>query len=112
MGFSSESKTACIVACGATAKVRDTLCMVEARASPGTTGQPNHHRHSSEGWNPGRDGMRSICKEIQYNFDSKSAIFAASKNQAAARELLAFFACRENAAKFTAAGLEQLRMGG
>ena len=57
---------------------------------------------------PGIEVVGPIPKEIQDNFDSKAAIFAESKNQAAARELLAFFARREHAAKFTAAGLEQL----
>jgi molybdate transport system substrate-binding protein len=57
---------------------------------------------------PGIEVVGPIPKEIQYNFDSKAAIFAESKNQAAARELLAFFARSENAAKFTTAGLQQL----
>ena len=57
---------------------------------------------------PGLDVVGPIPQEIQYNFDSKAAIFAASNNQAAARELLNYFARTENAAKFTAAGLEQL----
>ena len=57
---------------------------------------------------PGLDVIGPIPQEIQYHFDSKVAIFAESKNQAAARELLAFFARAENAARFTAVGLEQL----
>ena len=57
---------------------------------------------------PGIEVVGPIPKEIQYNFDSKAAIFSESKHQAAARELLAYFARVENAAKFTAAGLEQL----
>lgn len=57
---------------------------------------------------PGIDVVGPIPQELQFNFDSKAAIFAESKNQAAARELLAFFARREHAATFAAAGLEQL----
>jgi len=60
---------------------------------------------------PGLEVVGPIPEEIQYNFDSKAAIFAESKNLAAARELLAFFARKENASKFTAAGLEQLKSG-
>ena len=57
---------------------------------------------------PGLEVVGPIPQEIQYNFDSKAAIFAESTNQAAARELLDYFARAEHAAKFTAAGLEQL----
>jgi molybdate transport system substrate-binding protein len=57
---------------------------------------------------PGLDVIGPIPPEVQFNFDSKAAIFAESKNQAAARELLAFFARAEHASTFTAAGLEQL----
>ena len=57
---------------------------------------------------PGLDVIGSIPPELQFNFDSKAAIFAESKNQVAAQALLAFFARTENAAKFTAVGLEQL----
>lgn len=57
---------------------------------------------------PGLDVVGPIPEEIQYNFDSKAAIFAASKNQAATRELLTYFARPENAATFVAAGLGQL----
>lgn len=57
---------------------------------------------------PGIEVVGPIPQELQFNFDSKAAIFAESKNQVEARELLAFFARKENAAKFTAVGLEQL----
>ena len=57
---------------------------------------------------PGLDVIGSIPPELQFNFDSKAAIFAESKNQVAAQALLAVFARTENAAKFTAVGLEQL----
>lgn len=57
---------------------------------------------------PGIEVVGPIPEEIQYHFDSKAAIFAESKNQAAARELLKYFARPENAAQFTAAGLGQL----
>lgn len=57
---------------------------------------------------PGLDVIGPIPPELQFNFDSKAAIFAASKNQAAARELLAFFARTENVSRFREAGLEQL----
>jgi molybdate transport system substrate-binding protein len=57
---------------------------------------------------PGIEVVGPIPQELQFDFDSKAAIFAESQNQAAARELLAFFARKENAAKFTAVGLEQL----
>ncbi len=57
---------------------------------------------------PGIEVVGPIPKEIQYNFDSKAAIFAESKNLDAARALLAYLARAEHAAKFVAAGLEQL----
>ncbi|MBM3341284.1 MAG: ABC transporter substrate-binding protein [Betaproteobacteria bacterium] len=57
---------------------------------------------------PGIDVIGPIPQELQFNFDSKAAIFAESNNPAAARELLAFFARREHAATFRQAGLEQL----
>jgi len=57
---------------------------------------------------PGLDVVGPIPEEIQHNFDSKAAIFVESKNQAAARELLEYFARPANAATFIAAGLEQL----
>lgn len=57
---------------------------------------------------PGLDIVGPIPEEVQYNFDSKAAIFAGSKNQIAARELLDYFARPENAATFVAAGLGQL----
>lgn len=57
---------------------------------------------------PGLDVIGPIPQELQYNFDSKAAIFAESKNQAAARELLAYFARPQHAATFKSAGLEQL----
>ena len=58
---------------------------------------------------PGLDVVGPIPEEIQYNFDSKAAIFTESKNQAAARELLTYFARAANAAKFMAAELQQLK---
>ena len=57
---------------------------------------------------PGLDVIGPIPDDIQYNFDSKMAVFAESKNQAAAQQLLNYFARPDNAAKFTAAGLTQL----
>ena len=57
---------------------------------------------------PGIDVVGPIPQEIQYNFDSKAAIFAESKNLDAARALLRYFARVEHAAKFIEAGLEQL----
>jgi len=57
---------------------------------------------------PGVDIVGPIPEEIQYNFDSKAAIFAESKNQAAGQELLDYFARPANAATFAAAGLGQL----
>ncbi len=57
---------------------------------------------------PGIEVVGPIPKEIQYNFDSKVAIFTESKNQDAARALLAYLARAEHAAKFVEAGLEQL----
>ncbi len=57
---------------------------------------------------PGLDVVGPIPAAIQCYFDSSAAIFSASKNQAAARELLNFLARAENAATFKAAGLEQL----
>jgi molybdate transport system substrate-binding protein len=58
---------------------------------------------------PGIEVVGPIPEEIQYNFDSKAAIFSESKNQAAARALLAYLAHAEHAAKFIEAGLEQLQ---
>lgn len=57
---------------------------------------------------PGLDVIGPIPPELQFAFDSKVALFAESKNQTAARELLAFFAQPEHAATFRQAGLEQL----
>ena len=57
---------------------------------------------------PGIEVVGPIPEEIQYNFDSKAAIFSESKNQDAARELLTYFARAEHASKFKAAGLGQL----
>ena len=57
---------------------------------------------------PGIEVVGPIPPELQFNFDSKAAIFAESKNQAAARELLAFFARQEHAVTFKHVGLEQL----
>lgn len=59
---------------------------------------------------PGLDIIGPIPEEIQYNFDSKAAIFAESKNQTAAQELLRYFAQPAHAATFRAAGLEQLQV--
>jgi molybdate transport system substrate-binding protein len=58
---------------------------------------------------PGLEVVGPIPEEIQFNFDSKAALFSESKNQAAAQELLNYFARPDNAAKFTAAGLGQLQ---
>lgn len=57
---------------------------------------------------PGLDVIGPIPRELQFDFDSKAAIFAESKQQAAARELLAFFARPAHAAVFSSVGLEQL----
>jgi molybdate transport system substrate-binding protein len=57
---------------------------------------------------PGLEVVGPIPKEIQYNFDSKAAIFAESKNKDAARALLSYLARAEHAAKFVESGLEQL----
>jgi molybdate transport system substrate-binding protein len=57
---------------------------------------------------PGIEVVGPIPEEIQYNFDSGAAIFADSKQQAAARELLKYLALPEHAAKYRAAGLMQL----
>jgi molybdate transport system substrate-binding protein len=57
---------------------------------------------------PGIDVVGPIPKAVQINFDSRAALFAESKHQAAGGELLKFLARSENAAKFTQAGLEQL----
>lgn len=57
---------------------------------------------------PGIDVVGPIPEEIQYNFDSKAAIFTESRKQTAGRELLNYFARPEQAATFTAAGLGQL----
>lgn len=58
---------------------------------------------------PGIEVVGPIPQELQFNFDSKAAIFAESKHQAAARELLAFFGREEHARKFSVVGLAQLR---
>jgi molybdate transport system substrate-binding protein len=57
---------------------------------------------------PGLHVIGPIPRQLQFNFDSKAAIFAESKQQAAAQALLAFFARGEHAATFEQAGLEQL----
>lgn len=57
---------------------------------------------------PGIDVVGPIPQALQYNFDSKAAIFAEANQPTAARELLTFLARKEHAAKFTAAGLAQL----
>jgi molybdate transport system substrate-binding protein len=57
---------------------------------------------------PGLDVIGPIPPELQFNFDSSAAIFAESTNQAAAHELLAFFAKPQHASTFRQAGLEQL----
>jgi molybdate transport system substrate-binding protein len=57
---------------------------------------------------PGLDVIGPIPEEIQYNFDSKAALFAESNHPAAGAALLTFLARKENAAKFQSAGLEQL----
>ena len=57
---------------------------------------------------PGLDVIDPIPQELQFNFDSKAAVFADSNNQAAARELLTFFARPQHASTFSQAGLEQL----
>ena len=58
---------------------------------------------------PGIEVVGPIPPELQFNFDSKAAIFAESKNPDAARALLAYLARAEHAAKFVEAGLEQLQ---
>ena len=58
---------------------------------------------------PGIELVGPIPEAVQYNFDSKAAIFTESKNQDAARELLKYFARLEHAATFIKAGLGQLR---
>lgn len=57
---------------------------------------------------PGLDVIGPIPHELQFDFDSKAAIFAQSNHQAGARELLAFFARPAHAATFKSVGLEQL----
>jgi molybdate transport system substrate-binding protein len=57
---------------------------------------------------PGIEVVGPIPKELQYNFDSKAAIFSESKHKAAAQTLLTYFAQTKNAGKFVAAGLQQL----
>ncbi len=57
---------------------------------------------------PGLDVIGPIPPELQFNFDSKAAIFTDSSRQAVARELLEYFARPEHAATFAAAGLAQL----
>ncbi len=56
---------------------------------------------------PGIDVVGPIPDEIQYHFDSKAAMFAASIHQDAARALLEYFARPEHAATFVEAGLAQ-----
>ena len=58
---------------------------------------------------PGIEVVGPIPEELQYNFDSKAALFSESKNQAATRELLNYFARPDHAATFTQAGLTQLK---
>ncbi len=58
---------------------------------------------------PGLDVLGPIPEKIQYNFDSKAAIFTGSKNPAAAQQILSYCARPENTAKFTQAGLGQLK---
>jgi len=57
---------------------------------------------------PGLEVIGPIPRELQFDFDSKAAIFCESQHQAAARELLAFFARPAHAATFKRVGLEQL----
>lgn len=57
---------------------------------------------------PGLEVVGPIPHELQFDFDSKAAIFAESKHQAGSRELLAFFARPAHAATFKSVGLEQL----
>lgn len=57
---------------------------------------------------PGLDVIGPIPQELQFNFDSKAAMFAEARNPAAARQLLAYFARPEHASTFAAAGLTQL----
>ena len=57
---------------------------------------------------PGIDVIGPIPDELQFDFDTQAAIFAESKQLAAARELLAHFARPEHAATFRQAGLIQL----
>jgi molybdate transport system substrate-binding protein len=58
---------------------------------------------------PGVDLVGPIPEEIQYNFDSKAAIFSDAKNPAAAQALLQYLAQPDHAATFRKAGLVQLR---
>jgi molybdate transport system substrate-binding protein len=57
---------------------------------------------------PGIDVIGPIPRELQFDFDSKAAIFSEAKNPATALELLAFFARPAHAATFKRVGLEQL----
>lgn len=61
---------------------------------------------------PGIDVIGPIPDELQFNFDTQAAIFEESKQQAAARELLAYFARPSHAATFKQAGLIQLPLAG
>lgn len=57
---------------------------------------------------PGLDIVGPIPEEIQYNFDSSSALFREAEHPAAARELLDYLARPEHASTFRVAGLAQL----
>lgn len=57
---------------------------------------------------PGIEVIGPIPEALQYNFDSKAAIFAESKQQAAAAELLRYLSRPAHAALFRQAGLTQL----
>lgn len=57
---------------------------------------------------PGIEVIGPIPEALQCNFDSKAAVFADSKNQAAASDLLRYLARLAHAATFRQAGLSQL----
>mgnify|MGYP006282834583 CR=1 FL=1 len=57
---------------------------------------------------PGIEVIGPIPEALQFNFDSKAAIFAESTQQAAAKELLRYLARPTHAATFRQAGLIQL----
>ena len=57
---------------------------------------------------PGLDILGPIPQDLQYDFDSKAALFAGAAQAEAARELLHYFARPAHAATFRKAGLEQL----